>query len=152
MYYPPMMGRGDPRMVRPMFYPPYNNENFVRPVRNPINMMVPPHKMGDMPIPQTMEPPPDKIVKDQNFLNSDEKLFESIVNNEMSIRNIYEDTQISENFAGSTLFKTVKKIIHDPNTTIFDTDMKPQKSLEVTPKPIEIIKIATDNFLNKTSY
>ncbi len=155
MYYPPpMMGRGDPRMVRPMFYPPYTNENFIRPVRNPMNHMMIPPKMGEVPMSQTIEPPPDKIVKDQNFLNSDEKLFESLVNNEMSIRNIYEDIQISENYAGSTLYKTVKKILHDPNTTIFDTDNNKSSkvSSETPPKPIEVVKCAIDNFLMKRSY
>jgi hypothetical protein len=113
MYYPGMPPPKDGRMVRPpMFYPP---EAFIRPnkmVQNPVK----PIEI------QNLEVPTDKIVKDQNFLNSDEKLFESIINNEMHIRTVFEEVQISESLAGSTLYKTLKKLLYDPSTTIFDSE------------------------------
>ena len=68
--------------------------------------------------------PPDKIVKDQNFLNSDDKLFDSIINSDMNIRSLYADVQISETYAGTTLYKTIKKLIYDPTTVIFDNNEK----------------------------
>ena len=71
-----------------------------------------------------------------------------------NIRNIYEDVQISETFAGPTLYKTVKKLLHDPNTTIFDNDksIKNDDHSNLNLKPIEIIKLAIDNYLIKNSY
>lgn len=155
MYYPPpIMGTPrDPRMVRPpIFYPTYPNESYMRPIRHPIAPIIPAPKMAEQP--QILEPPPDKIVKDQNFLNSDEKLFESIVNNEINIRSIFEDAQISENYAGSTLYKTVKKILHDPNTIIFDSDksVKSGDNNPPLPKQNEIVTNAINSYLLKNSY
>lgn len=159
LYYPPhMMGHREPRMRPPMFYPPpYTGDYNVRPLRPPmpINIIPPIAKPLDI---TTIEQPTDKIVKDQNFLNSDEKLFESIINNEMSIRTIFEETQISENYAGSTLFKTLKKVLYDPNTTIFDGSTKSSNDLNnepmkvVLPKFNEIIKIAINNIKENNSY
>jgi len=101
---------------RPPYFPPppYMGNEKIRP---PMHMTANPSvKMGSGPNVGDVNPmindphPPDKIVKDQNFLNSDEKLFESIVNSEMSIRNLYEDVQVSENYASTILYKTIKKI------------------------------------------
>ena len=68
--------------------------------------------------PVQIEQPTDKIVKDQNFLNSDEKLFESIIRNEMSVKCIFEQTQISEYLAGPYLYKILKRIVHEPNANL----------------------------------
>jgi hypothetical protein len=108
-----------------------------------------PYKSSMKPVPKTeapVEPPTDKIVKDQNFLNSDEKLFDSIINNEMHCRNVFEDAQISENLLGSTLYKSVKKFIYDPNTMIFETGDKPETFI---PKSTEVLKYVIDDILHK---
>jgi hypothetical protein len=154
MYYPPVMPR-DPRMVRPpMFYPPYPDPYARGPVRHPIPAVLPTPRPVE-PVQQTLEQPPDKIVKDQNFLNSDEKLFESIVNNETHIRTIFEDTQISESYAGSTLYKTLRKLLHDPNTSIFESEKNGSNINTFTtfniPKPNEIVQLEIQNYLKKTS-
>lgn len=150
MYFPHMMQPMDPRLIRPsIYYPPMKGSTL-------------PGGLGDrMPMASNSIPmkteiglpdqPTDKIVKDQNFLNSDEKLFESIVNNEIGLRNIFEDTQISEHYAGSTLYKTVKKFVHDPNTLIFESAEK-TKDDNVAPKPNEIIKNAMASFIYENSY
>ena len=83
-----------------------------------------PSMMGEF-MPQQMNPlpqegPADKIVKDQNFLNSDERLFESIINHEMSMKTLFSDCQFSENYLGTVLFRTIKKAIFDPTVSIFD--------------------------------
>ena len=53
----------------------------------------------------------DKIVKDQNFLNSEEKLFETIVNNEMSMKNLFSDCQFSEHYLGKTLWLKMFRVV-----------------------------------------
>jgi hypothetical protein len=159
LYYPPhMMGHREPRMRPPMFYPPpYGGEYNVRPMRPPIPMQMIPPITKSIEVP-TIEQPTDKIVKDQNFLNSDEKLFESIVNNETSIRTIFEDSQISETYAGTILYKTLKKVLHDPNTIIFDSSSKnsteaaSEYSKIILPKCNEAIRIAIDNISENNSY
>ena len=106
----------------PYFPPPYLGNEKIRPpmhISNP-NIKSVPHNIPDMNPNLTDPHPPDKIVKDQNFLNSDEKLFESIVSSEMSIRNLYEDVQVSESYASTILYKTIKKLVNDPNTVIFE--------------------------------
>jgi hypothetical protein len=107
-FYPPAFMGGNEK-IRPMMPMPTPN---IKPISNVV---------GE---PMMEQHPPDKIVKDQNFLNSDDKLFESIVNSEMSIRNLYEDVQISETHASSILYKTIKKLVHDPNTVIFEENSK----------------------------
>ncbi len=109
LMYPKFILPRDPRLMFPM-------TNFSR--------MGFPHSITPM-IPQvkpietiTIEQPTDKIVKDQNFLNSDEKLFESIINNEMSIKSIFENTQISEYLAGPYMYKIIKKIVYDPQNSL----------------------------------
>lgn len=127
----------NPRMMpnnnfRPYFPPPYMGNDKIRPpihLANPnIKSIIP--NVNEM-NPMMNDPhPPDKIVKDQNFLNSDEKLFESIVNSEMNIRSLYEDVQISENYASSILYKTIKKLVNDPNTVIFDENKNKESKVE----------------------
>lgn len=171
----PVMPRGGqmvrPPAMTPMFYPPF----YDRPVRHTLPPVLPNissiKPLEHVPT-SNQEQPPDKIVKDQNFLNSDEKLFESIVNNETHIRTIFEDTQISETYAGSTLFKTLKKMLHDPTTAIFESDKNSSSTSNTNgsslnysshmssnksntfislPKPNEIVELEIQNYLRKTS-
>lgn len=109
MYQKFMLPR-DPRLMFPMGG--FNRMGFQQSMGAP---MVPQSKPIE---PVQMEQPTDKIVKDQNFLNSDEKLFDSIVNNEISIKSIFEQAQISEYLAGPYLYKVVKKIVHDPTSNL----------------------------------
>lgn len=149
MYLPPNMPTMDARLGRaPMYYPPMRGF--------PMGQMNERAPMNPSSIPMKQEPglpdqPTDKIVKDQNFLNSDEKLFESIVNNEIGLRNVFEDTQISEHYAGSTLYRTIKKFVHDPNTVIFETNEK-SKEEQNGLKQVEIVKNAMAQFLYENSY
>lgn len=155
MYYNPMMGPRDTRMFRPpVFYPPYPGDTSRAPIRPPpISSSMAPRSL-DMGL--TADQAPDKIVKDQNFLNSDEKLFDSIIHNEMHLRSVFEDAQISESSLGSTLYKSVKKFVHDPNTIIFESSGiavdKSKTEETVLPKNIEIIKNSIDNILYNASY
>lgn len=96
------------------------------------------------------EGPTDKIVKDQNFLNSDEKLFETIVNHEMSLKSVFANCQLSENYLGSTLYKTIKKTIHDPNITIFDDKESGKEVQQTMPKKIEFVQKKIENIRHKT--
>jgi hypothetical protein len=159
-YYAQMMPR-DPRMVRPpVFYPPaYSSESsFSRPIRPPMPMhtpMINPAMVKPATDSLLIDQPTDKIVKDQNFLNSDEKLFESIVNNEMSLRSIFEDVQISETYAGSSIFKAVKKILYEPqleDKISSKLDDKVDSSTLIIPKPQEIVRSVIDDFLWRNSY
>ena len=106
MYQKFMMPR-DPRLM-------FSMGGFNRMGYQPNNMnahMAPQAKSVE---PVQIEQPTDKIVKDQNFLNSDEKLFDSIVNNEISIKSIFEQAQVSEYLSGPYLYKIIKKIVHEP--------------------------------------
>jgi hypothetical protein len=132
MFYPPTM---IPPRMRPPFYDQYMDSYKA------------PAKPAPPKTDSTTELPTDKIVKDQNFLNSDEKLFDSIINNEMHHRNVFEDAQISENLLGSTLYKSVKKFVYDPNTMIFESNEKPETYV---PKTTEVLKYVIDDLLHKT--
>jgi hypothetical protein len=133
MFYPPTMNMIPPRM-RPPFY-----DQYMDPYKNAMKQ-VPPKTES------TVEPPTDKIVKDQNFLNSDEKLFDSIINNEMHFKNVFEDVQISESLLGSTLYKSVKKFVYDPNTMIFESNDKQENFV---PKTTEVLKYVIEDILHK---
>lgn len=109
MYQKFMMPR-DPRLMFPMGG--FNRMGFQPSMGAPL---VPQAKPIE---PVQIEQPMDKIVKDQNFLNSDEKLFESIISNEMSVKSIFEQTQVSESLAGSYLYKVIKRIVHEPNASL----------------------------------
>ncbi|MCQ2819525.1 MAG: hypothetical protein MJ252_19860 [archaeon] len=93
-------------------YPPYNNPNMIQ---NPT---------PSIPI---SEPPVDKIVKDQNFLNSDDKLFESIINSDMSFINLFAPCQFSEKLLGPLLYKTIKKIVFDPKIELKEDEKEEAK-------------------------
>ena len=66
----------------------------------------------------------DKILKDQNFLSSDDKLYEGIIYHGLSLKNIFAECQFSEKLLGSYLFRAIKKNVFDPNTVIFDDSIK----------------------------
>lgn len=106
MYQKFMMPR-DPRLMFPMGG--FNRMGF-----QPGSMGAPMSPQVKPAEPVQIEQPMDKIVKDQNFLNSDEKLFESIIKNEMSVKSVFELTQVSEYLAGPYLYKVVKRILNDP--------------------------------------
>jgi hypothetical protein len=136
---------------------PYMMKNIIPPINQtkypiPMNFMGFPSMMGGMiPMPgligNMIDNQPDKIVKDQNFLNSEEKLFESIVNHEMSLKNLYSDCQFSEKLMGSLLFRNLKKLIFDSNTVIF-TDSKNEEK-ENVPSVNEIIDNRINNLLKE---
>ena len=91
----------------------------------------------------------DKIVKDQNFLNSEEKLFDNIVSHEMSLKNLFSDCQFSEKYLGKILYRTIKKQTFDSNIVIFDESEDDAKKFvipkqsEFIQKKIETLKINT---------
>jgi len=68
----------------------------------------------------------DKVVKDQNYLNSDDKIFDSIINHCLSMKYIFADCQFSENKLGSYLYRAIKKNILDNNFKIFDNIFTPE--------------------------
>lgn len=159
-----------------------NKNMFFPPIQNPmIGMQIPPMKKFDnnQPMPplisplipgpvnsmqnqmniltnmSNMEGPPDKIVKDQNFLNSDEKLFETIVNHEMSMKTLFADCQFSESYLGGTLFRSVKKHVFDSNTVIFEEGKESgrsptSKSNYIMPDENELIQQKIDDIKKKT--
>lgn len=144
-FYNPAMVR-DPRM-RPPFFSPQFPPDMSKTMGRSMSTIIPPKYEG-MGLPPMEQLPTDKIVKDQNFLNSDEKLFDSIVGHEMGLRSIFEDCQISEKYLGTYLFKTVKKIVYDPTTIIFESESKKTDSLTGMPKPLEMINIAISEFIS----
>ena len=102
------------------FLPPMNQ------VMNPAQMKYPPPYGVMMATPQiqgTIPNPPneaqDKVLKDQNFLSSDDKLYEGIIRHGLSLKNIFAECQFSEKLLGSYLFRAIKKAVFDPNTVIF---------------------------------
>ena len=94
-------------------------------------------KYGTISFPMMMNPMPssilpntqaevaqDKILKDQNFLSSDDKLYEGIIYHGLSLKNIFAECQFSEKLLGSYIFRAIKKNVFDPNTVIFDDSIK----------------------------
>ena len=81
--------------------------------------MIMPINMNNMMTNMNNENTQDKIVKDQNFLSSDDKLFESVVNHGLCMKNVFSECQFSEKLLGSLLFKAVKKHVYDPNCGYF---------------------------------
>lgn len=159
-----------------------NKNMFFPPIQNPmLGMQIPPMKKFDnnQPMPplitplipgpvnsmqnqmnilanmSNMEGPPDKIVKDQNFLNSDEKLFETIVNHEMSMKTLFADCQFSESYLGGTLFRSVKKHVFDSSTVIFEEGKESgrsptSKNNYIMPDENELIQQKIDDIKKKT--
>ena len=105
----------------------------------PSNLINLPPQMNNMVMGMGVNEGNDKIVKDQNFLNSEEKLFENIVNHEMSMKNLFSDCQFSEKYLGKTLYRTIKKHTYDNNIIIIDEPDDEGKNF-VMPKQSEIIQ------------
>ena len=86
-------------------------------------MMMGPMPTGVMPnVPA--EAAQDKILKDQNFLSSDDKLYEGIIYHGLSLKNVFSECQFSEKLLGSYIFRAIKKNVFDPNTIIFEDSDK----------------------------
>ena len=64
----------------------------------------------------------DKILKDQNFLSSDDKLYEGIIHHGLNLKNIFAECQFSEKLLGSKIYRAIKKLVYDPNTIIFEEE------------------------------
>ena len=73
-----------------------------------------------MPIVPQTEVSQDKILKDQNFLSSDDKLYEEIICHGLNLQNVFSECQFSEKILGSYFFKAIKKNVFDQNIIIFD--------------------------------
>ena len=52
----------------------------------------------------------DKILKDKNFLSSDDKLYEGIIYHGLSLKNVFAECQFSEKLLGSYIFRAIKKM------------------------------------------
>ena len=86
-----------------------NNQNLIMGMNHHVN---------------TLDTPIDKVVKDQNFLNSDDKLFETIVNSDINERTIFSKCQFSEKYLGTMLFKLIKKQLFYPSLDINEEEEK----------------------------
>ena len=162
--------RNENMIPNPMMYPMGMNKSMFFPPNPMMGMSIPPMKKfdGTTPMPMMVNPmvpgltppagslmpsmdgPADKIVKDQNFLNSDEKLFETIVHHEMSLKNLFADCQFSEKYLGTTLFRTIKKHIFDSNTVIFEEDKDGKKESDAMPGENELIQQKIEDIKKKT--
>ena len=86
-----------------------------------------------------------KILKDQNFLSSDDKLYEGIIYHGLSMKNIFAECQFSEKLLGSYIFRAIKKIVFDPNTTIFEDSIKSNTSNNTNSNPLRFLKELIDD-------
>jgi hypothetical protein len=116
-------------MARKGYYVPAMN-----PVMSPtqmkfgqFGMMMPPIPGAVLPNAQA-EVVQDKILRDQNFLSSDEKLYDGIAYHGLSLKNVFAECQFSEKLLGSYLFRAIKKNVFDPNTSIFYDSTKTASS------------------------
>ena len=93
----------------------------------------------------------EKILKDQNFLSSDDKLYESIIHHGLSLKNIFAECQFSEKLLGSYLFRAIKKNVFDNNTIIFEDGNTAESNSESNNnygiKGIELIESNIDNII-----
>ena len=108
------------------------------------NIQMIPSNQGAIQNPQTEAQ--DKILKDQNFLSSDDKLYEGIIRHELSLKNIFAECQFSEKLLGHYLFRAIKKAVYDPNTMIFKEEQNTNSTKNNSEddnfgiKEIEIVK------------
>ena len=87
----------------------------------------------------------DKILKDQNFLSSDDKLYEGIIHHGLSLKNIFAECQFSEKLLGSYLFRAIKKNVYDNNTVIFEEGNTVDSNSESNNFGIKEIEIVESN-------
>lgn len=147
--YNSMMPGMDTRFIPRQIMNPLNNIQPIKPEAFPLKF--PLSNSGKLDSTNVADQPADKIVKDQNFLNSDEKLFESIINYEIGLKSVFNNVQISENYAGTTLFKAIKKLVYDSNTIIFDSNNVNKYNLNSI-KSNEIINLSIAEIFDKNGY
>lgn len=90
--------------------------------------------------------PTEKVVKDQNLLNSDDKLFDSIVANAFSLRSIFDSESISEKYAGKLIYKAIQKMVFNPMMNIQEKEQVHQKIQE--PTILEFVKLGVDHLID----
>ena len=106
------------------------------------------YEMQQLSYPQTLEEgPTEKVVKDQNLLNSDDKLFESIVDNAFSLRSLFDSESISKKHAGSLIYKAAEKLLYNPSLSIFEKD-KEDKDIRSKLTKLELIRLVVDNIID----
>ena len=81
-----------------------------------------PAPLTQVTFPNTQSEAQDKILKDQNFLSSDDKLYEGIIHHGLNLKNIFAECQFSEKLLGSKIYRAIKKLVYDPNTIIFEEE------------------------------
>ena len=100
----------------------------------------------------------EKVVKDQNLLNSDDKLFENMVNNSFCLKTIFDGVSISEKHAGTTLFKAMEKLCYNNKVQIINQKKKDEQEVvncpstsclnpELKPTTIELVRIVVNDFV-----
>ena len=114
-------------------------------------MMVPSGTQGTMQNQQIESQ--DKILKDQNFLSSDDKLYEGIIHHGLSLKNIFAECQFSEKLLGNYLFRAIKKAVYDPNTIIFKEDKNSKNNNQIDNfgiKQIEIVESSINDIIQES--
>lgn len=94
--------------------------------------------------------PTEKVVKDQNLLNSDDKLFDSIVANAFSLRSIFDSESISEKYCGKLIYKAIQKMVFNPMMNIQEKEQAHQKTQE--PTIIEFVKLGADYLIDNHKF
>jgi len=149
--------------VLPIYQDPNKKPFFVPPMHTLIAqppMKFPPMPYAVNPVPQVQPVAPnpqteaqDKILKDQNFLSSDDKLYEGIIHHGLNLKNIFAECQFSEKLLGSYIFRAIKKAVYDPNTIIFedeqtsDNSKKNNESDNFGIKEIEIVESGINDII-----
>ena len=114
-------------------------------------IMMPTGTQGAMPNNQAESQ--DKILKDQNFLSSDDKLYESIIHHGLSLKNIFAECQFSEKLLGNYLFRAIKKAVYDPNIIIFKEDKNSKNKNQIDNfgiKQIEIVESSINDIIQES--
>ena len=89
-----------------------------------------------------------KTVPDQNLLNSDDKLFNSIVNHQISLKYAFSDIQFSEKLLGPILFNSLKKHTYDNNIKIFEKVEKQKEDLDLRTSTLSKIEDEIDRIIS----
>ena len=103
-------------------------------------------------IPNPQSEAQDKILKDQNYLSSDDKLYEGIIHHGLSLKNVFAECQFSEKLLGKYIFRAIKKAVYDPNTIIFEEEQstnssKNNKNENFGIKVIEIVESGINDII-----
>lgn len=106
------------------------------------------YEMQQLTYPQALEEgPTEKVVKDQNLLNSDDKLFESIVDNAFSLRSLFDSESISKKLSGNLIYKAAEKLLYNPCLSIFEKD-KEDKDINSKLTKLELVRLVVDNIID----